>query len=204
MTRPNRILFLFVAMLAGLTACDRPFAPSETLDDYIEDEGNKVGTYYFYPSTVRMLGSILSGAGITSLNEIRQGRLLVFSEDEELSKISVDFPELKKQAESEGFELLLSVKREGTKIDAYMNNREIPTYLLFFEESTNPFIVEVIGNLSMNSISELSSLDLNKANDIFDLLPRQKEEAVDSLSNDKTITPSDTTENSINVNISFE
>jgi len=202
MTKPSRVVFLFVIILGSLTGCQRSFAPSETINVYLENKENPVSTYYFYPSTVRMLGTILSGSGITALSEIRQGRLLVFSPDEESTELISAFPELKTQAEAEGFELLISMKRDGTKIDAYMNNSDIPTYLLFFEESMNPFVVEVIGHLSMSSINELATLDLNKANDIFDLLPEQEEEATDTTDMEQGIEPTDSS-NTVQIKISL-
>ncbi len=177
MKKANRYIFLALTVILA-TGCGRDYTQSETLNEFGEMYEKHIQSFYFYPSTVRMLSEILGQAGTGVLSEVRQGRIFV-SWDTENIELMQALPGIKTGVESEGFEMLMRMKHQGVNIDAYIKDGKIPSYVLFFNDPESPFIVEVAGSLSAKSIQELSTLDLNKANEIFNIIPQKEIEESD-------------------------
>jgi hypothetical protein len=178
MKKPSRsskatIAALLIILLASCSVSKRQ---SEALDDFAKTYNESLRGFYFYPSTVRMLGTIFGAEDGAFLKDIAQGRIFVlWGDDSETDP--VNFDALKQGIEREGFEILISMKSSGVMVDAYEREGNLPMYMLFVNDPDNPFIVEMAGTLSIDAIRQVAAMDFEKANALLNLFPENEQAA---------------------------
>lgn len=176
-TSSNTVL-IFAVITTLLAACARKSGQSETLTAFANTHSKIVHGFYFYPSTVRMLGKIMGGESGTALEGIERGRLFaIWYDDEKKEPISLD--EAKTDIEAEGFEMLISMKSKGVKVDAYQRDGEPPAFIIFVNDPDSPFVIELNGELSIDALRQIATMDFEKANDLLNIFPEPEVEKVD-------------------------
>lgn len=164
-------------VLAGVfAACGGSPSQSDAITDFSKRHDGVLKGFYFYPSTVRMVGNILGDGNVEVLKDIKQGRVFVLW-DNESDPESLNFSRVKSDIQAEGFELLMSMKSKGVLVDAYQLDESPPVFVLFVNDPDVPFIIEMTGEMSMNALQGIATMDFDKANELLNLFPEYEEES---------------------------
>lgn len=105
-----------------------------------------------------------------AFKDIQSGRFLYVWNSENFD-LSANFDRLIENAKSEGFEVLVEMDNADGKNAVYLSDQGTPIYLLFLENEFGDFIVELTGDISLNSIYQLTQLDYSS---ITDNLPNSR------------------------------
>jgi len=145
------------------------------IDQFEKSRPGSVKAFYAYPSTVRMLGKIVDKDNPDRFSEIEKARLYIEWKSE--GKGSRDeFLSVKNNALAANFEELLSISSENSDITVLLNDRQTPVYLLFSFSGDVDYIIEMKGNVSMSTLQEMGTLDMNNVADVINLGKGSKEE----------------------------
>lgn len=156
----NQIKTSLVAVILCLliSSCGKSTTESEALTSFISEHKRDVQTLYFYPSTVRMLGNVVGAENNAAFDDVESGRF-VFTWDHERIDLAFYFDEILNEASTEGFEMLAEMNTSDSQTLVYLNDQNKAVYLVLLQNSFGNFIVEIVGELSMKSITSLSQLD---------------------------------------------
>ncbi len=158
--RISSIVILLIAVLC--ISCGRKNAESTALTEYLATAPDNVRTLYFYPSTIRMLAGMLGDETGASLNEIKRGRLsLTFGGGD--TDFQNSFDPLKTAIDDDGFTSIMKLNAPDGKIDIFYREEPEDGYLLFIDQEGSTFILEITGEISMQTIQQLSTLDMGRA-----------------------------------------
>lgn len=182
----NNSLAAAIVLAGVFAACGGSPRQSDAITDFSKKHDGVLKGFYFYPSTVRMVGNILGDGNGEVLKDIEQGRVFVLWNDE-TDPESLNFSGVKKDIQAEGFELLMSIKSKGVMVDAYQLDMSPPVFVLFINDPDVPFIIEMTGEISMNALQGIASMDFDKANELLNLFPEYEEESPE----EKEETPND-------------
>lgn len=178
----NSGLLPTIALAVILASCSGRPGQSDAVTDFSSRHNDVLKGFYFYPSTVRMLGNILGDGNAELLKDIEQGRVFVLWDDE-TNPETMNFLQVKTDLQAEGFELLISMKSKGVKVDAFQLEGSPPIFVLFVNDPDVPFIIEMTGELSMHNLQNIASMDFEKANELLNLFPEHEEKSTDEAEN---------------------
>lgn len=175
---------LFLALV--WVACGLNNPPSKTLSDYTENPeiDRSVSKFYFYPTTVRMIEKVLTAGDANILEGVRSGRVF-YTTGDSLDVIRRDMSELRADLETEGFELLGEFRQRREKTVAFVREGSLNRYVVILTGESS-LLVELEGEISMNTIKGLNKLNSDDAMELFDLPGDEQESKPESLQQDTT------------------
>ncbi len=169
MRNQTKISILLLTAIVGLCGCGKSYEQSEALTHFISENQRSTQTLYFYPSTIRMLGGVMNAENSQAFADIESGRF-VFTWDHEKIDIAEHFDGILSEAKDEGFEMLAEMNTADSRMLIYLNDESgSPGYLILLQNSFGDFIIEMVGQLSMQSITSLSQLDFTDVASTFGL-----------------------------------
>jgi hypothetical protein len=176
--RTSNTIILLVFLTCS--ACTDNNPPSETITVYTEENDEALGELYFYPTTVRMLEKVLTTGSQEGVFEgVESGRIL-YGKSDSLDILKQDFDELVKGVNKEGFELLVEFKSRGERTVAYVREGSPNRYIALLSGGVSTILVELEGDLSLETIRGLSQLNSENVMSLFDLPKPESENQGDS------------------------
>lgn len=173
----NRFLWILFIVCVG---CNEH--PTDIIDDFEESRPDQIKAFYAYPSTIRMLGQIMESTNINALEEVEKARVFIHWKDEESEGIDA-FQNLLTEVEESSFEDLIRLNSKESSIRVFLSeeNGETPVYLILSFGSDVDYLIEIEGEISMQTLKDLGTMDIDNAMDILDLgKPKAKEEQEES------------------------
>lgn len=166
--RPNSLLRIFyiLPVILLVSSCGHSHRNADSITDFMDENPRMVQGLHFYPSTVRMLGTMMGDEYGTSFKDIQSGRFLYVWNAEKFD-LSSHFDELIESSVDDGFELLAEMDTADGKNAIYVNDKSTPIYILLLENSFGDFVVELTGDISLQSIYGLTQLDYSSITDNF-------------------------------------
>ena len=174
---------IIVLLCFIVSSCGNSTKESQALTDFISEHKRDVQTLYFYPSTVRMLGDVMGAENNTAFADVESGRF-VFTWDHERIDLAFYYDEILKEAGMEGFEMLAEMNTSDSRSLIYLNDQNKPVYLVLLQNSFGNFIVEIVGELSMKSITSLAQLDFKDVASTFGFSPLDEEANAEAETNE--------------------
>lgn len=186
--RKRIIKTAFLVILTVLVgACSDNNPPSDTLSDYTRstEKEEALSALYFYPTTVRMLEKVMSQSGETGiLSGVKSGRI-IYGVDDSLDVLKADFDELSHGLKDEGFELLGEFKSGSDRTVAYVREGKTKRYVALLASEASTILVELYGELSIETIRGLSQLNTDNVMSLFDLPSPDKSNPEDTDEGEK-------------------
>jgi hypothetical protein len=131
-----------------------------------------------------MLSKILSSEQSAAFKEVKRARM-VFTWDSD-NALSSEVSKLGPKVEKDGFENIMTMRTHGNNINAYLRESAVPVYIFSFAGEGGVFILELQGNLSMNSLQSIATMDPSEAMNLLNLNPPAKEEKTDAEASKKS------------------
>jgi len=165
-------LLFCLALSLIILSCGRRDNP---VDRFEESRPGSVRAFYAYPSTVRMLGKIVDSDNPNRFESIEKARLFIEWKSDDADSRE-QFMEVKNEALSEKFEELFTMSSTTSDLTILIDDSQTPVYLLFSFSEDVDYILELKGNISMNTLKEMGTLDLENMANIIDLgMPAEEE-----------------------------
>ena len=161
---------LFLSLL--LLSCGER---DNALDDFEESRPGSVKAFYAYPSTIRMLGDIVGTENTSSFADIEGARLFIEWKSKDVNSRE-QFVAVKNQALSQDFEELLSVSSKNSDVTVLISDSNTPVYLLFSLGEDADYILELEGNISMKTLRDIGTLDVENVMDVINLGKPKKDD----------------------------
>jgi hypothetical protein len=136
------------------------------LDALKDAEG--ITALYFYPSTLRMLGSAEGGAEGAAFSGISRARLFVHWSD--TGQATTHLAKAVAALEPAGFENLFSLRSAANTVAVYLLEAQEPQYVFSFSGEGGTFVLDVRGELDGATLQTLATMDPAKAIGLLQLM----------------------------------
>lgn len=168
----NRISFA-VAVGLLLMACSPSHPTSDAIDRFEENAPDSVSFYalHFYPSTIRVISRLPGEEFADGFSEVKRARVLLAA-GQAGQGLTDRFDVLRQELEAEDYESLMKLKSRGSRVEIFLSDRgSTPHYIVMYSDEAASFILEMIGEVSVNTLRDLGTMDTQKVMDFFDIRP---------------------------------
>ncbi len=133
-------------------------AQSETMDKWHEKYDDAF-TMFFYKNTLEMLNQTNSEEFEAIIKDIEKMKLLRIDKKED-GFDKEDYKEVKADYKKEGFVELMTMRRDGSNIVAFIKEEDKVTkgIVVLMDEEESMMILDIKGAISMDKIAELASM----------------------------------------------
>jgi len=161
----NKIYLTLLAIILLLNSCGLEKDP---LDEFEKSRPGTVRAFYAYPSTIRMLGKIMGDGNEEAFSDIEGARLFIeWKSDDADSR--AEFIEVKNQSLKQNFEELFAISSRDSDVTVLINDQSKPRYLVFSMGSDVDYILELEGTISMATLRDIGTLDIDNVVDVINL-----------------------------------
>jgi hypothetical protein len=163
--KKNKISLFLFAILLILSSCG---GVNDPLDEFEENRPGTVRAFYAYPSTIRMLGKIMGNGNEKALSDVESARLFIEWKSEDANSRD-EFLQIRNQSLQYGFEELFTISSKDSDITVLIKDESTPRYLVFSMGSDVDYILELEGTISMATLRDIGTLDIDNVVDVINL-----------------------------------
>ena len=146
---------LFILLIA---CCSKVAIAQSKTTEALQKKHDGSLALFFYNNTLRMLNQKEDAAFDELIKDIEKMKFLMIKKDEDNFGTG-DYKKLVNDYKSEAFEEIMTSRFDGKNFDIFIKEKDSKTkgMLVLVNDSTNLFVLDILGSIALNKVTELYS-----------------------------------------------